>query len=76
MWFPNQIAYSEVLKMEIEKNKKDSLENKVEINDFSKMDSTTKSIIEHQQASSGATVSQNCQKKCNLGSHSNSLIKG
>ena len=40
-----------------------SEENKVEkINDFSKMDSTTKSIME-QQASFKSTVSQNFKKK-------------
>ena len=52
--------------MEMEKSKEktnNSEENKVEkINDFSKMDSTTKSIME-QQASFKSTVSQNFKKK-------------
>ena len=45
------------------KNTDNSEENKVEKNnDFSKMDSTTKSIME-QQASFNSTVSQNFKKK-------------
>ena len=52
--------------MEMEKSKEktnNSEENKVEkINDFSKMDSTTKSIME-QQATFKSTVSQNFKKK-------------
>ena len=52
--------------MEMEKSKEktnNSEENKVEKNnDFSKMDSTTKSIME-QQASFKSTVSQNFKKK-------------